>query len=379
MKRLCIFVTYDHEGIVDGYIGYMLQRLRNVVDFLCVVCNYKFVSYGLGNVQLFADRIFYRENMGYDAGAYKDVLCRELGWDVICGYDELLLVNDSFFGPFYAFEELFDRMHGTGADYWGMTRSPQVRIADGHTDVHTYESHIQSYFFSLRKRILQNRAFQDFWETMIYPASFTQAVIHYEIGLNRLLRQLGFKGITVMDLSPVQWELKKGENPHLLYPLELIRDAGIPLLKRKSLSLSNRGFGSAIGALRFIQNECGYDVSLIENHLRRFGKGMNIMGIDRFYAIHTRIFIYGAGLYGRNAAEYFAYKGWTFEKFLVTDAAGQSGNDSSGCVAFDEADIAEDDGIIVAVGSKKVFAEIVQLIQKRCRKEQIFNPEDTIW
>ncbi len=375
MKRLCIYVTYDSENIIDEYVEYMLREMRKAVHTLILVCNYKCDDCRVDKVQSYVDNMFCRENLGYDAGAYKDVLCQELGWDVVCGYDELLLVNDSFFGPFYAFEELFDRMQRTGDDYWGMTRCPEVELADGHT----YESHIQSYFFSLRKRILQNRAFQIFWETMIYPTSFTQAVIHFEIGLNRLLNRLGFRGIAVTDLSPIQWNLRKSENPYLLYPLELIRDAGIPILKRKSLSLSNKGFDSAMRALRFIKSECGYDVSLIENHLRRSRKGINIMGADSFYAAHARIFIYGAGNYGKNAAEYFAYKGWTFEKFLVTEMAGQPGNDRSNCSTFDRADIAEDDGIIIAVGNKKVFREIVQLVKKRCRIEQIYNPTDIIW
>lgn len=375
MKRLCIYVTYDSENVMDDYIGYMLQEMRKTVDFLIVVCNYKYVVSFLYNMQLYADKIFYRENEGFDAGAYKDALCQYLGWDMVCEYDELLLVNDSFYGPFYPLEKLFKRMEEVDADYWGMTQCPEGELADGST----YKPHIQSYFLALRKNVLTNKKFQRYWENMEYPASFMQTVKIFEIGINKFLRQLGFIGRAVMDLCSVQWNLNKNENPYLRYPLELIRDAGVPILKRKSLSLSNKGFGSAIKALQFIQDECGYDVSIIENHLRRTREGINVVGIDIFYVNHARIFIYGAGFYGRNIAEYFAYKGWTFEKFLVTDRVGYSENSSSDCITFEEADIAENDGIIIAVGSKKVFTEIVQLIKKRCREEQIFNSEDIIW
>lgn len=48
----------------------------------------------------------------------------------------------------------------------------------------------------------------------------------------------------------------------------------------------------------------------------------------------------------------------------MTEMAGQPGNDRSNCSTFDRADIAEDDGIIIAVGNKKVFREIVQLVKK---------------
>lgn len=360
MKRLCIYVTYDPENKIDDYIGYMLQEMRKTVDSLILICNYKYAIFGLDNIQPYVDKIFYRENEGFDAGAYKDALCQYLGWDMVCEYDELILVNDSFYGSFYPLENLFKRMEEVDADYWGMTRCPEGELADGST----YKPHIQSYFLSLRKNVLTNKEFQSYWENMEYPASFMQTVKIFEIGINKLLRQLGFIGSAVMDLCPVQWNLNKNENPYLRYPLELIRDAGIPILKRKSLSLSNKGFKSAIKALRFINNECGYDVSLIENHRRRTGEGINVVGIDVFYASHARIFIYGAGSYGRNIAEYFAYKGWIFEKFLVTDRAGHSGNSISDCITFEEADIAEDDGIIIAVGNKKAFREIVGLVKK---------------
>ena len=370
MKRLCIYVTYDYENVVDDYIGYMLQELRKSVDCLVVVCNYEYIAKGIDNIHPYADRIFYRKNTGFDAGAYKDVLCQYLGWDVMCRYDELLLVNDSFYGPFYSFGDLFYKMEHTDTDYWGMTRSPEAE-----RDGHMYGSHIQSYFLALRQSILKSEEFRTFWEDMVYPSSLMQAIILFEIGMNTLLQQLGFTGVAAMDQCSYQWNLRKNENPHILYPLELIRDARVPVLKRKCLSLANKRFADAIGALKYIENECGYDTSLIMKHLLRIGKGTDLMGLDKFYVEHPRIFIYGAGLYGRNLAEYFAYKGWVFEKFLVTDAYGLSGE----CLSFDHADIAESDGIIIAVGNRDMFSEILSVVEKRCSAKQIFNTECSFW
>ena len=75
MKRLCIYVTYDFENIVDNYIGYMLQELRKLVDCLVVVCNYKEIAGGIEHIQPYVDKIYCRDNVGFDAGAYKDALC----------------------------------------------------------------------------------------------------------------------------------------------------------------------------------------------------------------------------------------------------------------------------------------------------------------
>lgn len=349
----------------DDYIGHLLKELRKAVDCLVVVCNYEYIVKGMDNIKPYADRIYYRKNIGFDAGAYKDVLCQHLGWDRICRYDELLLANDSFYGPFYPFEELFNAMESTGADYWGMTKSPEVD-----RDGEVYGFHIQSYFIALGHNILHSKEFRMFWENMAYPSSLEQAIILYEIGMNMLLQELGFSGTTAMERCPRQWNLKKNDNPYMIYPLELIRDAGIPVLKRKCLSLENKNFANALGALQYVETECAYDAGLIMKHLSRTG-GAGIMGLDEFYAGHTRIFIYGAGLYGRNLAEYFAYKGWAFEKFLVTHAE----KGSRDCLSFEQADIAEDDGIIIAVGNKEVFAQILSLVEKRCSPKQIYNTE----
>ena len=89
MKRLGIYVIYDCENIVDDYIGYMLQELRKVVDCLAVVCNFKVIRRGIQNINAYADRVYYRDNTGFDAGAYKDALCRFIGWSEVSAYEEL--------------------------------------------------------------------------------------------------------------------------------------------------------------------------------------------------------------------------------------------------------------------------------------------------
>lgn len=124
MKRLCIFVTYDYENIVDVYIRYILKGLREIADCLTVVCNYKYVLGGIESIRLYTDKIYYRQNIGFDAGAYKDTLYTYIGWDEVCKYNELLLVNDSFYGPVYPFGNLISMMEQIDADYWGMTRMP---------------------------------------------------------------------------------------------------------------------------------------------------------------------------------------------------------------------------------------------------------------
>lgn len=371
MKRICIYVTYDCENIVDDYVGCMLRALRRVVDHLVVICNYEYISQGLENIRPYADRIYYRENIGFDAGAYKDAFCKYLGWNQVYEYEELLLVNDSFYGPLYPMEDMFNRMGTVATDYWGMTRSPNGVFQGSYI----YDTHIQSYFLVFRKSILHSDCFRKFWMDMEYPESIYDAIILFELDGNKYFAEQGFKGTSLEDQCGAEIYVREKENPYLLYSFELISKGKIPVLKRKSLDLRNKGFANALRALRYLEETGVYDTGLIKKHLLRISRlsqeweGINYWGMDEFYHLCSKIFFYGAGVYGKNLAEYFRYRGWAFECFLVTDVEQQSQD----CTLFDEVVISEDDGIIIAVGTEKMFNEIKKKIKRRYKESQIYT------
>lgn len=68
MRRLLIYLTYDKQNIIDDYVGYFLQSMHAVVHSIIVVCNMGEIEKGLSNLSDHADNIFYRENVGLDAG-----------------------------------------------------------------------------------------------------------------------------------------------------------------------------------------------------------------------------------------------------------------------------------------------------------------------
>ncbi|MDE6748881.1 MAG: rhamnan synthesis F family protein [Lachnospiraceae bacterium] len=371
-KRLCIYVTYDSENVIDDYIGYMLQEIKKVCASLVVVCNSESISQGMSNLQKYADKIFFRKNIGFDAGAYKDTLCRYLGWDEVYQYDELILANDSFYGPFSPIEDVFWKMEQDGADYWGMTRSFSGIYESGEV---SFPSHIQSYFLCFSKAVLHCTEFREFWEKFLYPQNMSLAVFSYEVGLNQYISNLGFRGAALTDFSELSY-IKENENPYLLYPVELICLSHVPILKRKSLDLGNPGFRKALEAYEYIKKETAYDTIMIQNHLLRISQSVANQGmisfpdLEKFYHSHSKIFIYGSGIYGNNLAFLFEYFGWTFDGFLVTDSDGQD----SKCFIFKETVIEPDDGIILAVGKKELFMEILDNIGTRCSREQLLFP-----
>lgn len=107
MKRLGIYLVYDNENIINPYIEYMLKELKTCLSHPVVVCNMGKVDHGKEILEQYGDEIFFRDNIGFDAGGFKDALCSFLGWEKVLQYEELVLVNDSMYGPFCPHERDF--------------------------------------------------------------------------------------------------------------------------------------------------------------------------------------------------------------------------------------------------------------------------------
>lgn len=266
-------------------------------------------------------------------------------------------------------------MDGTDADYWGMTRMPAGKFIK---EDYAFDTHIQSYFLAIKSRVLGDRKFREFWEKLPYAESLFQTIVSFEVGINNWLKTLGYNEIAVTDLQGTGNWLNVNGNPYICRSLELIRDAGIPILKRKSLDLGRIGFINALMAIKEIENNCNYDVNLIFDHISRISKfdrsrGMiNFKALDEFYQNHSKIYIYGAGVYGRNLEAYFNYKGWNLESFLVTEGE----NLPKDCRIFGSVDIGIDDGVIIAIMDESIYSEIFEILKKHCQRTQIFNGKD---
>lgn len=371
MKRLGIYVIYDFDGIIDEYIEKVLSGLRTYLSKLIVVCNFTEVKSGQSYIEKYADKVKYRENIGFDAGAYKEVLEEVYSSGEIDNFDEILLVNDSFYGPIDSFDSVFLRMDKTDCDYWGLTRYP-----GGTYEEKKISPHIQSYFICFRKDVINSKVFYDFWIDLEYPKTFIDAVFNFEFRLNRILEESGFVGKNYTDRKRAKLDIKSGENPYMKYPLELLRNFDVPIIKRKAFDFENDGFCDAIAAFSYVEKYRKFNTDLIRKHLIRTSQQpgsvpkFDLNALHNFYEQHSNIYIYGAGGWGKNLASYFAYKGWSFEKFIVSNKNGWEEN----IVQYDEANLNESDGIIIAVGKKKIIEDIYIMILKKHKPEHIFSP-----
>ena len=269
MKRLGIYLVYDKQNIIDRYIGYFLKELKSCVSKLIVVCNMEQITQGEEILREYADKIFFRENVGFDAGGFKDALCNLIGWETVFSYDELVLINDSMFGPFCPMREIFQGMSRRDVDFWGLTKHAERN----RPNENRVQEHIQSFFLVVRSLMLHSECFKVYWESMPYYTSFEEVVRGYEADFTSHFSLAGYTYDAWADTSVN--DSVNLENNYCQFssiPHELIQKRNFPFLKRKPLGVflpEEQSQESFYQALNYIERETNYPINLIWDNLIR--------------------------------------------------------------------------------------------------------------
>lgn len=169
MYRGCVFAHYDKNNQVQDYVYYYLKELLTVVQELIFVTVSDITNKDINQLKSLNIKVIKRENLGYDFYSYK------IGLEglQIDHYDELIICNDSVFGPLTPIKSIFDNMKRLKCDFWGITDST----------LHSY--HIQSYFLVFRKRVLVSSSFCNFWNNVHILDDKEQIIQLYEVGLSQ--------------------------------------------------------------------------------------------------------------------------------------------------------------------------------------------------
>lgn len=365
-RRIGIYVFYDADGIVDNYIEYFLKRIYKNFKKILFVVNGKIQNESKRRIEKYISQIYFRENYGYDAGAYKDVFLNIIREEELKAYDELVLMNDTFFGPFYSFNKIWNK-YGEDVDFWGLSRYTGGK---GEGD---FPTHIQSYFIAIRKKLFLDTSFMKFWNEMPYPDSFWMAVKEFEIKFTVYFEKKGFKWKSIIDEWVINEEVSENINPSLSYAYSLIKEVEFPILKKKALGIDSVNYIESLEAIKYLENNKLYDVKYIWESLYRntIKSAFNYKELESFYYSHSCIYIYGAGKFGKSVENYFQYRGWKFEGYLVSDLKKDIVENIS---IYDKSKIQESDGIILALGRKNL-EEVIDGILTDLKEEQLFIPK----
>lgn len=370
-RRIGIFVLYDEMGIVDEYVEVLLKSLMNVPQELVVIVNGDITENGYHRLRKITHKIYIRKNLGYDGGAYKDAFTKFLINEDMEKWDEFVLFNDTFYGPFHSWKDIFWEMKDHNIDFWGLSRFPKGNYFPDGKEI---PEHVQGYFLVCRKPLFLSDDWKEFWMELRYPMTYQEAVENFEIYFTQYFSGKGYKNKAYTD-SKVG-DIAYRENPTMWYFDDLICNACFPVIKRKVFCLIH--LDAVKKTIDYIRDNTNYDINLITMHLERLYRENRIHPLapfeseelTLFYKRHERIFIYGHGVYGKGIARYFEYKKWKYDGFIVSE----NKENNEGLLVYQEMEFDAEDGIILALG-KSAFQEVYPVVKKDLGEGQLYYPE----
>ena len=252
-------IISDKEGL-DSATLYLIKCAASIVNKLCIVISGELEDTVRKQLENINKVVYVGKNCKYDSEAYKYALEDVLGWKEVQKYDELLLLNDSCFGPIYPFEEMFRDMEEKKCDFWGITEQPEIKRGK-YTET-TYPRHIQSYFLVIRQRMLKSQEFVKYWKTIRLAERF-------ELTFTKYFEECGYVSQAYVDASAFCDSSEEIQEYIYFDSYRLIKNYRCPLLKKQVFLFTERDILSANAGetarrtLEYITRHTAYDVDLI--------------------------------------------------------------------------------------------------------------------
>ena len=266
-RRLVLFAHFDRKDEVDPDVVFYLERLHRSGSTIVFVSGSPRLKVATTEaIKPFCAGIYTRETLSLDFGSWHLAwaLVEARGWKLE-SFDELLLANDSVYGPLFDLKEMFAKRDG--ADLYGVVESKE------------YVSHLQSFFllWALNERTVP--FLRRFWREFQYIANKDKLIQRYEIGMSVAARAQGFAvKAYIPDEAARTVELEAGDaraeldrcqavNNMLRFWDTLITANRCPFLKT-SLPVKARPEGIE-RVPELLRRYTEYDPALIEAHVRR--------------------------------------------------------------------------------------------------------------
>ena len=304
MTRTAIFVIYQKDNHLPQDVIYLLKELKTVADKIVIVVNGEIDEIDI--LKRESDYLIMRENLGFDAGAYKTALNDEKVQKLIKQSDELVFCNDTFYGPLVPFKEIFKKMDSAECDFWGLS------LVD--TGIAMF---LQSNFLVFRKSVIKSKILNNFFETFINDKT---------IDINNVLRFFERKLFIYLTNNNYSYSFfcKLTTNKKV----SVIFDK-VPILRKKLFDPRWFCQETILANLSYIENKYNYPVKMIlEDVKKRFGViihktdylnynfsnvdkvaiehiGITRKKIQQFISDNWPVFLYGTGWRTQDLIDFF--------------------------------------------------------------------------
>ncbi len=242
-KRICLLAGFDKKNILQDYVLYLARKLSKLSD-VYYLADGNIPPKELKKIEPYTKYAASVLHKSYDFGSWQ-ILINHIGWEKITTYDEMIICNDSIYGPISNMQDIFDYMDLRDYDFWGLTEN------------YNSNYHLDSYFMVFKNDVLRHPKFHEFWNNII-PTSNRKT---YESILTPFLTELGFTGNSYIK------NYKKEDQ--LAYPMRLFRTNRMPFIRINSLKEPEHNLKEPILYIDSrIENETGYKADLINEHLK---------------------------------------------------------------------------------------------------------------
>ena len=226
MKRILFYVFYDEKGIVDDYIVYQINKLREHVDHIVFVVNGLLTPDSRQKINPIVDILFCRKNEGFDVGGHKEALAF-VGPEKLNQYDEVVMMNMTCYGPIFPLNEIFDWAESQDVSFWGVSDHDEHRwVTDKHSVL--IPRHLQSNFIVARKKMFDTPEFRAYWDKMPLPRSYEETIFNHEATFTTYFASKGHRFSAYVNI----------DNYGTSYPsfhevLDTIKNSRSPFVKRR--------------------------------------------------------------------------------------------------------------------------------------------------
>lgn len=269
-KRVLLFAGYSERNVIEDYVIYYIRKLSEYADiYFCADCDIP--ESELLKIKPYTKLAMAKRHKKYDFGSW-GILYSQIS--NIEDYDELILANDSVFGPLYPLDKTFERIEELNVSACALCGN----------------KFMMSFFVLLKPEVFKTPWFADFLTNIKDDIDKNDIVRLYEKGISRIVEEHGLKwdclfskhnlrnqikdnrqfvreGLKTIPLSIRFWH-KYRTNKTRVYDDDffILFLLGMPFIKKQPFAMSSNHFN--ILAPLFIQKYTDYDYRYIDDYLR---------------------------------------------------------------------------------------------------------------
>ncbi len=276
----------------NGYIRYLIKEFDKQSNRMIFCLNKSVDDELLSFVHDYSEDIYIFEDY-IDINRWKQVLLY-LKSDSSFISDDVVLVNDSMFGPLFELSELFMSEKIKQADFWGITAHGSFIYQKDNSVSIEIPRFIQSYLIGINNSLLCKEDFWNYVYRLPLFQNYDEAMKEFEFKFTSYFENLGYNWVTYIDTLEKETNDRRYFESFILFDTyDLIARLRMPFLAKYAFSIDSGTTqqynlqGDLRKSLEYIKDFTNYDVGYIyENIIPQYNIASLINRLDAYYVLN---------------------------------------------------------------------------------------------